>query len=111
VDNEGVGDTRDRNESTWEGRPIRHIHRSSGLKRWSWSERVARAFRRLPGISAQGLRSWVKQAKIDVGRGQPGELTTDERAEVRRFRRENHVLRQEREILKKAAAFFAKETT
>lgn len=63
------------------------------------------------GVSEQGLRGWVKQAEIDAGRGQPGDVTTDERAELRRLRRENQVLRQEREILKKAAAFFAKETT
>ncbi|MDP9375453.1 MAG: hypothetical protein M3Q65_23995 [Chloroflexota bacterium] len=53
----------------------------------------------------------MKRADIDAGRGQPGELTTEERDELRRLRRENQVLRQEREILKKAAAFFAKETS
>lgn len=63
------------------------------------------------GISDQALRDWLKQADSDAGRGQPGDLTTDERAELRRLRRENQVLRQEREILKKAAAFFAKETS
>jgi len=46
---------------------------------------------------------------VDEGRGQPGDLTTDEREELRRLRRENHVLQQEREILRKAAAYFAKE--
>ena len=51
----------------------------------------------------------MKRADIDAGRGQPGDLTTAEREELRRLRRENHVLRQEREILRKAAAFFAKE--
>jgi len=63
------------------------------------------------GISDQALRDWIKQADIDAGRGGPLELTTEERAELRRLRRENQVLRQEREILKKAAAFFAKETS
>jgi transposase len=62
------------------------------------------------GISEQALRGWIKRAEIDAGRGQPGELTTDEREELRRQRRENQVLRQEREILKKAAAYFARET-
>ena len=62
------------------------------------------------GINEQTLRNWVKRAEIDAGRGAPGELTSDERAELTRLRRENHVLRQEREILKKAAAWFAKET-
>ena len=45
-------------------------------------------------------RHWLRQADADVGRGQPGDLTTDEREELRRLRRENQVLRQEREILK-----------
>jgi transposase len=63
------------------------------------------------GVSGQTLRNWVHQADVDAGRGRPGELTTAEREELGRLRRENQVLRQEREILKKAAAFFAKETT
>ena len=62
------------------------------------------------GVSEQALRGWMKRADIDAGRGEPGELTSAEREELRRLRRENHVLRQEREILRKAAAFFAKET-
>ncbi len=62
------------------------------------------------GISEQALRGWMKRADIDGGHGQPGELTTAEREELRRLRRENQVLRQEREILRKAAAYFAKET-
>ena len=62
------------------------------------------------GISEQPVRGWMKRADIDGGRGQPGELTTAEREELRRLRRENQVHRQEREILRKAAAYFAKET-
>ena len=62
-------------------------------------------------VSSEVLRHWLRQADADEGRGQPGEPTTDEREERRRLRRENHVLKQEREILKKAAAFFAKETS
>ena len=61
------------------------------------------------GISEQALRGWMKRADVDAGRGEPGELTSAEREELRRLRRENHVLKQEREILRKAAAFFAKE--
>jgi transposase len=60
------------------------------------------------GVSGQTLRNWVRQADVDAGHGRPGELTTAEQQELRRLRRENQVLRQEREILKKAAAFFAK---
>jgi len=59
------------------------------------------------GISDQTLRNWIRQAQID--RGEREGLSTEEREELRRLRRENKVLREEREILKKAAAFFAKE--
>ena len=60
--------------------------------------------------SAQCIRNWVRQADRDAGRRQDG-LTTDERTELQRLRRENATLREEREILKKAAAWFARETT
>ena len=59
--------------------------------------------------SAQTIRSWVKQADLDEGRRADG-LTTAERQELGRLRRENKTLRVEREILKKAAVWFAKET-
>jgi transposase len=62
------------------------------------------------GVSGESLRKWVQQAKADAGEGPPGALTTDEREELRRLRRENKTLQMEREILRKAAAFFAKET-
>lgn len=61
------------------------------------------------GIYESTLGNWVKQAKIDRGKGPPGALTSDELAELRQLRREAKVLREEREILKKAAAFFAKK--
>lgn len=60
-------------------------------------------------ISSETLRLWRKQADIDEGVRHDG-LTTDETEEVRRLRREIKMLREEREILLKAAAFFAKET-
>lgn len=61
------------------------------------------------GISESCLRNWVHQADIDNGKKQG--LTTDERKELVRLRRENRVLRMEKEILGKAAAFFATEST
>jgi transposase len=60
--------------------------------------------------SAQAIRNWVRQGDIDVGARDDG-LTTDEREELRRLRRENRILIEEREILKKAAAWFAAETS
>jgi transposase len=61
------------------------------------------------GVSEQTLRNWVRQGDLDDGRRTDG-LTSGEQEELRRLRRENRLLRQEREILKKAAAFFARET-
>lgn len=59
------------------------------------------------GISDQTLRNWVKQADIDEGRRDG--LTTGERQEIVQLRRRNRVLEMEVEILKRAAAFFARE--
>jgi transposase len=55
------------------------------------------------------LWRWVRQGEVDAGAGKAGELTTSEKEELRRLRREIVQLREEREILKKATAFFAKE--
>ena len=59
--------------------------------------------------TSQAIRNWVRQADRDDGRHADG-LTTVERVELRRLRRDNATLREEREILKKAAAWFARET-
>ena len=62
------------------------------------------------GLSETALRRWVQQAEVDAGRGPTGALTTGEREELGQLRRDNQRLRMEREILKKATAFFAKES-
>ena len=60
------------------------------------------------GVSEQTLRNWRRQAQVDRRERDDG-LTSDEREELRRLRRENARLRQERDLLKRAAAFFAAE--
>ena len=55
------------------------------------------------------LRKWVRQAEIDAGQGPKDALTTEEKKEIQRLKRENKRLRMERDFLKKAAAFFARE--
>ena len=61
-------------------------------------------------LAETAVRRWYRQAQIDRGQGPAGALTTAEKEEIRQLRREVKHLREEREILKKAAAFFARET-
>ena len=61
-------------------------------------------------LAETGLRGWIRQAEIEAGEGTPGALTQAEREELVRLRRENKRLLMERDILKKATAFFAKES-
>jgi transposase len=86
--------------------PLEYRQRMIELVRAGRSpESLAREFE----PSGQCIRNWVRQADRDEGHRHDG-LTTDERTELRQLRRENATLREEREILKKAAAWFARET-
>jgi transposase len=60
------------------------------------------------GLTETTVRNWVRQARVDAGEVEG--LTTDERDELRRLRAENRTLRMERDLMKKAAAFFAKDS-
>ena len=60
-------------------------------------------------LVATALREWVKRAEADRTKGRTG-LTSAEREELARLRKENRILQEERDILKKAAAFFAKQS-
>lgn len=86
--------------------PLEYRERIIDLVRAGRSpESLAREFE----PSAQCIRNWARQADRDAGRRADG-LTTAERTELQRLRRENATLREERDILKKAAAWFARET-
>ncbi len=62
------------------------------------------------GVSDTSIGRWASQARVDAGKGPEGALSTDEKAELRELRRRVRRLEMEKEILKKAAAFFAKES-
>jgi len=59
------------------------------------------------GVTGESIRNWIRQYEIDNGEREG--LSTSEREELQRLRRETRILKEEREILKKAAAFFAQE--
>lgn len=61
-------------------------------------------------LTETALREWVNRADVDAGKGPPGALTSAEREELTKLRRENKRLQMERDILKAAATFFAKES-
>jgi transposase len=83
--------------------------RSEAVRLAKRGDRSVRQTARDLGVSYETLRHWVKQSELDAGERHDG-LTTEEREELRRLRRENRMLKEEKEILIKAAAFFAKET-
>lgn len=82
--------------------------RSEAVRLYRASSQSLNAVSKDLGVSLESLRSWVNQAKIDTG--EKAGLTSEERSELARLRRENRTLRMERDLLKKATAFFARES-
>lgn len=79
--------------------------RAEAVKLARSSDKPLSEIARDQGVSSESLRNWLKQERVDAGEREG--ITTDEREELRRPRKENRVLKEEREVLRKATAFFA----
>jgi transposase len=103
----GLGDLlRQATQAGWTVRGACQVLEVSELRVYRWLGRWAAGEL---GLSHETLRNWVKQDRIDHGQGEPGELTTSQLEELRQLRRRVVELEAEREILRRAAAWFAKE--
>lgn len=80
------------------------------VKRVVEGHRTAGEVARDLDLTESAVRAWMKQAQVDAGKGAPGAMTSAEREELVALRREVRELREDRDILKKATAFFAKQS-
>lgn len=109
-------DTRDTVNLTEEASVTRRLRRTFTAEQKAEAVHLARKTGNVSqvardlGLTRSSLVLWIQQAEIDAGQGPEGALTTAERKQLAALQRENRTLRMERDFLKKAAAFFAKES-
>jgi transposase len=91
------------------GRRFSDEYKADAVKLWRESGETQQAIAERLGIHGTTLGGWIKQADVDDGKAEG--LTTDERSRLRELEKENKILRMERDLMKKAAAFFANDET